>query len=493
MPINYLNLADIDRQVSDNQMAGLQRETLLSNLMRQKKADAEDEAYRGAFKGALDPSGNLNTESLVQKLIQANQGPKAWEVKSSLAKQALEQQKESRLAESAQFDAMAKKAEYSRNAFATVAPDGSNWSQIRQHLIDVGATDAKHLPEQYDPNVHKNLMFTADAFLKQNAPKDVDYNKPFLSDGTPNVAYQKYEQSKPSGINIYGSPQAGVDANGNPVFFQAGKDGTSPKIIEGVRPTPKDSGVVEAEDTIDNGLPKPQVPWSATTDAKARDRFKQKEYEVSRKKLDTFEEEANKAKNLATRAERFLELNNKIATGGLADKIPGGQFAQSFGNDYAEMQSISADLVPEMREKGSGATSDFDAKMFQRATVGVDKPGGANKNIVTAIKAKAQLLSDKQDFLNAYLEQNGTLTGADSHWKKYVEANPIFDKTKEKSLGLNAKRESWSDYFAKQKPTAKQKTQVLPPVNAQGWTLHVDGKGNKAYVSPDGKQFSEVK
>jgi hypothetical protein len=33
-------------------------------------------------------------------------------------------------------------------------------------------------------------------------------------------------------------------------------------------------------------------------------------------------------------------------------------------------------------------------------------------------------------------------------------------------------------------------TTSAPPA---GWTLHVDGNGNKAYVSPDGKQFQEVK
>jgi hypothetical protein len=32
-----------------------------------------------------------------------------------------------------------------------------------------------------------------------------------------------------------------------------------------------------------------------------------------------------------------------------------------------------------------------------------------------------------------------------------------------------------------------------PNTNAQGWALHVDASGNKAYVSPDGKQFQEVK
>jgi hypothetical protein len=33
----------------------------------------------------------------------------------------------------------------------------------------------------------------------------------------------------------------------------------------------------------------------------------------------------------------------------------------------------------------------------------------------------------------------------------------------------------------------------LPTTNAQGWTLQQDAKGNKAYVSPDGKQVQEVK
>jgi hypothetical protein len=33
----------------------------------------------------------------------------------------------------------------------------------------------------------------------------------------------------------------------------------------------------------------------------------------------------------------------------------------------------------------------------------------------------------------------------------------------------------------------------VPTQNAQGWTLHTDAKGNKAYVSPDGKQFEEVR
>ena len=37
-------------------------------------------------------------------------------------------------------------------------------------------------------------------------------------------------------------------------------------------------------------------------------------------------------------------------------------------------------------------------------------------------------------------------------------------------------------------------TPSAPPAkNAKGWTLHVDASGNKAYVSPDGKSYEEVK
>jgi hypothetical protein len=32
-----------------------------------------------------------------------------------------------------------------------------------------------------------------------------------------------------------------------------------------------------------------------------------------------------------------------------------------------------------------------------------------------------------------------------------------------------------------------------PLTNSRGWALHTDAKGNKAYVSPDGKQFEEAK
>jgi len=43
-------------------------------------------------------------------------------------------------------------------------------------------------------------------------------------------------------------------------------------------------------------------------------------------------------------------------------------------------------------------------------------------------------------------------------------------------------------------PSSQSQTSGSPPArNSQGWVLHTDAKGNKAYVSPDGKQFEEVR
>ena len=42
-------------------------------------------------------------------------------------------------------------------------------------------------------------------------------------------------------------------------------------------------------------------------------------------------------------------------------------------------------------------------------------------------------------------------------------------------------------------PAERPERQHAALTNAQGWTLHRDAKGNQAYVSPDGKQFQEVK
>jgi len=197
------------------------------------------------------------------------------------------------------------------------------------------------------------------------------------------------------------------------------------------------------------GVPTPTItPWANQSNPKDANKVRAAEVARGMKEIETDADNAKKLLGTAQEAQRFMELNAKKGTGGVSDKFAPGQFIQSFGNDYAEMQSITSRLVPGMREAGSGSTSDFDAKMFQRGTVGVDKPKETNDVIAQGYISKAKLAQDYADFRATYLEQNGTLQGANKHWSDYVNSNPIFDKAYHEVPRLNDKRVPWRDYFA---------------------------------------------
>lgn len=196
------------------------------------------------------------------------------------------------------------------------------------------------------------------------------------------------------------------------------------------------------------GVPVPgALPWGNQSNPKDANKVKAQEISRGSKEIEKDVDAARKEAATAAAATRFIELNKKISTGGLTDKVGLGRWAQSMGDEYAEMEAITAKLAPAMREPGSGSTSDFDGKQFERATVGVDKPGKANTNIAKGIIARAQQAQEYADFRQTYLEQNGTLQGADRHWKDYVNKNPIFDPAKDGAYELNAKRKSWSEHF----------------------------------------------
>lgn len=198
------------------------------------------------------------------------------------------------------------------------------------------------------------------------------------------------------------------------------------------------------------GVPAPTVlPWSNQTLPKDANKVKAKEQERGAKELEKDADAARAAEAAAKEAARFVELNKKTGTGGLVDRIGPTRWAQGVGNDYSEMEGITARLAPAMRQPGSGASSDYDGKQFERATVGVDKPSQTNANIAAGLKERAKQLQEYTEFRQTYLEQNGTLQGADRYWKDYVNKNPIFS-TEGKNFELNPKRQGWVDHFRSQ-------------------------------------------
>lgn len=179
----------------------------------------------------------------------------------------------------------------------------------------------------------------------------------------------------------------------------------------------------------------------------------EKELEKKKEALDTLSANAQDV-------QRLLDLNEKVKDDTVSTGKIRGAAKSYFDADFAEIDSIASKLAPKMREPGSGASSDLDVRMFRMANPGVDKPYETNKNIGTAYLQNIKLQQDKVDFMENYLAANGHLRGAQAEWRKYVNANPIFDPaSKGEDYRLNPNRADWKDYFGKM----SKKGAKLPP------------------------------
>ena len=163
------------------------------------------------------------------------------------------------------------------------------------------------------------------------------------------------------------------------------------------------------------------------------------------------EKEIAKARETLSAANRFEQLLKTQETGGMyGAPVIGGIIrgaASMTSPEVAEMESITAKLVPTMREPGSGSSSDSDMRMFERATLGIDKPTGANKAIASGMKAAAQNMIDYGLFKQKWYQKHGMLLGSAEAWQRYLDENTIFDQDSN-DFELNKSRVPWRDYFA---------------------------------------------
>jgi hypothetical protein len=84
---------------------------------------------------------------------------------------------------------------------------------------------------------------------KSDPAKDLLILDPATGKLVPNQALiDVKKQLVPPGVSVsYGSPMAGQDAAGNPVFWQPDKAGGPPNIVPGVKPPQKDSALTESQ------------------------------------------------------------------------------------------------------------------------------------------------------------------------------------------------------------------------------------------------------
>ena len=203
-----------------------------------------------------------------------------------------------------------------------------------------------------------------------------------------------------------------------------------------------------------SGIPLPERDTAAVIkNPKLQEQFKIREMDKGRDLLD--KEETKKPVGALQEdireAQRFLELNqvNQGKTGPIVGMLP------SISEPAKEMDKIAIGLSRQMRQPGEGSMSDFDAKQFGKASMSTSNEYATNRNIGLGMIAAKQLEIDRRAFNRDYLSQNGTLDGSQKHWQKYLNDNPVFDKSQDprgdiSNIKLNPNRVGYQDYFRQQ-------------------------------------------
>jgi len=108
---------------------------------------------------------------------------------------------------------------------------------------------------------------------------------------------------------------------------------------------------------------------------------------------------------------------------------------------------------------------------------------GLRNDVLLAIKAASGMSAKEMDS-NAELQRQ--LAGATAPGQN-------IESVRRRLTDLSKKYGAGKDYTKAEEKSVKNTTAKAPATNSKGWTLHTDANGNRAYVSPDGTQFEEVK
>lgn len=192
----------------------------------------------------------------------------------------------------------------------------------------------------------------------------------------------------------------------------------------------------------------PADPFRNMT-VKGQEAMRKSVYEKADKRIAEMEEQARVEQSTAAQVKRFVDL--QAQTGGMQQGVLMGRLP-GVTDAAQEMDAITDFLTPKMREPGSGATSDFDAKMFRNATVGRTKSDEVNAAIAEGVQARARMAADRAQFMRDYLTVNGHLDGAERTWAQYAAENPIFDPRSPQQPVINRARMPYQQYFGGNAP-----------------------------------------
>lgn len=245
------------------------------------------------------------------------------------------------------------------------------------------------------------------------------------------------------------------------------------------------------------GVPPLTVDPYAKLSTKGREKAQERDRATAQKLLATRNGEMDKIQQNIEDAKNSLAFNEHVNTSGwygVARKMDFslpylGNIGKGAGNviynvggvgdEAAAMDKLQVGEARGKRMPGERFTN-YDLGLLLDTAMGRDKPYLTNKFLGQGIIIANQLARDHTSFLNDYYQTHGTLTGAENHWTKYLEDNPIYDekasRTLKKRVGAkafpvpNTNREGYKDYFRKKMeiPAGADEPDDAEP-SATGW------------------------
>lgn len=157
---------------------------------------------------------------------------------------------------------------------------------------------------------------------------------------------------------------------------------------------------------------------------------------------------------VTTELDRFEALNT-AHTGGVLNQIPlVKDLVEKVDPRVGEMSGIASNLQGRARPVGSGATSDFEQRLYRMGVPSPEKQGPTNQSIIAYMKGVMNEENDRLAFQEEFLRRNGSLSGSQHAWAQYLASNPYTVTGAGGLSSANAKRTDWQSYFGVRQPPA---------------------------------------
>ena len=162
----------------------------------------------------------------------------------------------------------------------------------------------------------------------------------------------------------------------------------------------------------------PNAPWRGLTNKQAQN-MRTQTMNTSNKELDGMRKEAGSYEESMQAMRQFSDLNQRNGTGGPYDNL-----APDWAHlgEKSTLVALQNKLTPLQRPAGSGATSDFEQRMYKHGIPNINNQGNTNAQIRIAQEALNEVRTARLGFYEEYLSKYGHLNGAEKAFNPRIKA-----------------------------------------------------------------------